>query len=721
MKLCGRVAVTVVSAVLVCMAATSANASVAIVVEHNWTIGNNYFSAFAYDPATDEFRTGGYGANFDIRWSHVLDDTVLPWGMEGGVILTADQQMVFARNGYPTNYASFQCWGMSFNPLDGKYFVTVIASQSTASGGTRFDTEPDLVQLDDRLPDSLTTAPTYASVSNIGGVYALTDTSLVGGQPRAAFVTRGVAVGTRLTLFAVDIYADCVPGTYTVTQVVSETELRLDRDPCGSPNEVVADVGYIMSLQAHVTLQKFRQVLPWFATKPTKGPKANYSGGVSLDGQTLYVGEQMTDNIIAVNTQAHDDFSVFVSQQTLVDYVHAEKLGGRLRSDLDPRIYGSSMGTGWTATGTGATVNINNTTPLIKYSGTKSIAVTFTSPTGLMNAATATALDPTQYDKIYFWMHGGPTGGHQMNLVAYNSSSVDGTPVALAPTVASQWTRYDVPFSAFGTMTDVKGFKWVNSAGAAQPVFYIDEIRLKYSVRPTGWGDYDDMVSTSGSFVPAVQVAVDSGGRIWFSNGETDDIMWTTDGTTLHPFLRSNQIFEAVSKYPGNLGMFSTTPPGNGVQLIGLTVDKMGTVYWSDNATREIWKCPATGNPAHIRRIATQEEIMTALGLGSTLPRGLGCFTIRGTELLTYNFVDSNTIYKADINTPDYGDYDGDIDVDADDFGMFFADCLAGPGVLTPSGGCTAEQFALSDLDKDGDVDLGDYGIFQEFSTGPLP
>lgn len=66
---------------------------------------------------------------------------------------------------------------------------------------------------------------------------------------------------------------------------------------------------------------------------------------------------------------------------------------------------------------------------------------------------------------------------------------------------------------------------------------------------------------------------------------------------------------------------------------------------------------------------------------------------------------------------PPAPDLDGDGDVDLDDFAVF-ADCLAGPGVITPPTGCTSEQFGQTDLDHDNDVDVADLAIFQAASTG---
>jgi hypothetical protein len=58
-------------------------------------------------------------------------------------------------------------------------------------------------------------------------------------------------------------------------------------------------------------------------------------------------------------------------------------------------------------------------------------------------------------------------------------------------------------------------------------------------------------------------------------------------------------------------------------------------------------------------------------------------------------------------------DYDGDCDVDRDDFAVFAA-CLSGPNVPQPDATCRTR----ADLDLDGDVDQNDFGIFQQCYTG---
>lgn len=65
------------------------------------------------------------------------------------------------------------------------------------------------------------------------------------------------------------------------------------------------------------------------------------------------------------------------------------------------------------------------------------------------------------------------------------------------------------------------------------------------------------------------------------------------------------------------------------------------------------------------------------------------------------------------------GDFDGDRDVDLDDFAAF-PDCAAGPGVpLVPADTISAEQcLGAFDVDEDTDLDLSDFRSFQRVFCG---
>jgi len=67
---------------------------------------------------------------------------------------------------------------------------------------------------------------------------------------------------------------------------------------------------------------------------------------------------------------------------------------------------------------------------------------------------------------------------------------------------------------------------------------------------------------------------------------------------------------------------------------------------------------------------------------------------------------------SIEVCWPAFGDFDGDCDVDQDDFGLFQA-CRSGPSAPLASGCETC------DADGDGDVDQEDFGALQVMLTGP--
>jgi hypothetical protein len=62
------------------------------------------------------------------------------------------------------------------------------------------------------------------------------------------------------------------------------------------------------------------------------------------------------------------------------------------------------------------------------------------------------------------------------------------------------------------------------------------------------------------------------------------------------------------------------------------------------------------------------------------------------------------------------GDFNDDGEVTLADHAVF-CNCLNGPGVSTPPGGCTADEFGRCDMEGDSDVDLFDFDLFQMVYT----
>ncbi|UCG16965.1 MAG: hypothetical protein JSV19_02810, partial [Phycisphaerales bacterium] len=238
--------VTLYGAVLaVCAIAGVAYADVAIVIEHQYTIGNDYFSCFAYNTLLNphEFISTGYGFGKDVRWSRVLDDSVEPWIMEGQVLMTSPEIEFFARDGFASYSLTFNTWGMAFNPLDEKYFIGCISTlKDPFNNNERVDSERDMIQFDPNLPNGLPTVPTGVTVSNVGN-YSLVDSTLGSSN---GFVASGVQVGDQLTMYPAHWTSEIYAQTYTITQVVDDNTLYLDQDPLWGSSPQVDNTSYVL-------------------------------------------------------------------------------------------------------------------------------------------------------------------------------------------------------------------------------------------------------------------------------------------------------------------------------------------------------------------------------------------------------------------------------------------------------------------------------------------
>ncbi len=89
------------------------------------------------------------------------------------------------------------------------------------------------------------------------------------------------------------------------------------------------------------------------------------------------------------------------------------------------------------------------------------------------------AFDATPYTNLSFWIHGGPIGGQSLQVQATLSGSAQ-PPVTLDPLPANTWQAVTLPLASLGVASalDFDGFWIQDRAGASQPVFYVDDIRL---------------------------------------------------------------------------------------------------------------------------------------------------------------------------------------------------------------------------------------------------
>ena len=686
-------------------------ADVMKITDSSGTVGGGNLSALAFDSTGNSYICSGHSAGVDMRIGEVMDASTVPWMVSTSAAMNTFQRNIFVRAGMPSRVASYNHWGANSAPSDDTYFLYGCVALKQSSSSPRMDEEPDVTKYYPDFPDSPSLNPTNCWVSNAGGTYKLVDDNL---DDATGFVASGVQPGNQIVMYAVldefynapEIYA----GIYTIAQVVSNTEIHLDRDPIYSTNETESNVGYVLSAQPHVTLEAFRQNLDYFANNTYSGPEFVNKGDLSPDGNTLYLGETVTNNIVAVNTATPNQVSVFVDNSRLQNYVQDQVDAGRRFLGSKLRIYTDFVFPYWYDDSRDCLVVARSSEQI--QEGVRALKATFeTAEAELAFRRWDRANSSFEYmGTLEFWIHGGLNGGQQLSVSLMDTLG-DSDPlndigefVQLDPLVAGTWNQVSIDVSGFFDPANpqeyVDRLVFRNDAATSQEAFYVDGIVVQ-------WGE---TIPAEATFNPDLarldrtQVATDSQGHLWFAEGETDDIVWTDDGVTINTFVTSDEIVEATDIEPTSACM-------TGIRVVALAIDPMGTVYWVDHGTRSVYKAPAAA-PTNISVLATNDQLVSGLGVGPSYT-GLGSIEIRDGQLITYaeGSVPGNFLVAIDLNTFDYGDFDGDFDVDDDDFDVFW--CCFDPNCT-----CTAEEYGWADLDGDGDVDIIDYGWFITYYTG---
>ena len=132
------------------------------------------------------------------------------------------------------------------------------------------------------------------------------------------------------------------------------------------------------------------------------------------------------------------------------------------------------------------TLNYANTSPV--YSGsTDSISATITSAYGGIQLYHA-PMTNTAYASISFWLNGGADGGQHLQMYGHLGRRwrrLQSARYSLNTPLANTWQQYTVPLSALGVAnaTNFTGFAIQDSAGSAEPTFYLDDIQLVSAAR----------------------------------------------------------------------------------------------------------------------------------------------------------------------------------------------------------------------------------------------
>ena len=157
------------------------------------------------------------------------------------------------------------------------------------------------------------------------------------------------------------------------------------------------------------------------------------------------------------------------------------------QTSADEVIYSDGFKNGW-QNWSWATTDANSTSPV--RTGGKAISVNAPSDTALYFRHNKKPYQSGPYTALKFWIHGGATGGQNLQIVAirYNAlteGDAQQTPVTLAAPAANAWTGYTVSLSSLGiaNVSDFDGF-FIQNTGAGTAVFSVDDVYLAAGAAP---------------------------------------------------------------------------------------------------------------------------------------------------------------------------------------------------------------------------------------------
>jgi len=141
-------------------------------------------------------------------------------------------------------------------------------------------------------------------------------------------------------------------------------------------------------------------------------------------------------------------------------------------------IYDDVLGPGWEDWSWDTTVDFTNSAPVKQ--GNDSMAVTYIAAWAGLYLHASANLDPANYDTLHFWLYGSESVANNITVRLYDeNNNVAGDPVNITA-ASGVWTLFELPLADFNFPADslISGIVWQDRAGAAQPTYYLDDIRL---------------------------------------------------------------------------------------------------------------------------------------------------------------------------------------------------------------------------------------------------
>ncbi len=140
-------------------------------------------------------------------------------------------------------------------------------------------------------------------------------------------------------------------------------------------------------------------------------------------------------------------------------------------------VYGDNLASGWQDWSWNSTVNLAATAKV--HSGSKAIAITFKGDQAGFAARSPINISTAGYQALTFWIYG---NGKRLVVYTQNNDDTGESKQYSFTAPAGKWTQIVVPLSALGNPAIIKRVNIQNDSGAAQPVYYVDELALVTSI-----------------------------------------------------------------------------------------------------------------------------------------------------------------------------------------------------------------------------------------------
>lgn len=143
-----------------------------------------------------------------------------------------------------------------------------------------------------------------------------------------------------------------------------------------------------------------------------------------------------------------------------------------VKAQSDLIIYNDSLQNGW-VNWSWATTNLNNPNPA-RAAASVSVNAAAWQAVYFHGASTGGT-----YNSVNFWIHGGTTGGQQLQAQATVGGAAL-TAVPLPNIAANSWQQINLTYTQLGVApgASIDGFWIQDRTGSPQPVFYVDDVKL---------------------------------------------------------------------------------------------------------------------------------------------------------------------------------------------------------------------------------------------------